>query len=393
MPSCVAKRASILIGLRKVPDNYGATPGLVNFFRDVCDDQGDETTEDYKLSFDLIDRLQSGCWAHSADLTIMHSDRNCFDTAMILTFADAGNKLPLLPVTDAEWKYLVAKIPKGGKAVTPAAKVDDPCAPTVTTPAPNPCVLPPPPPSHYAHLIQDRVCIAMPDLKCSNNCGKECSLLTPKTLTTTTVPACTSCYDCEFDEIWYAFFGTIIAFWLCQTTYKCTQDKSFFWFWAEKTSADYSPLNPVFVTGKVSPNYWQHAMFSFAVMSLFYSVLAYYFVNFMNYCVVVLSMKKEMCVKVWDWQSNLDSAMAGWQKAITFSLSHGDRSMSCVNDACPLRMWGMIIVTWLSLSALFSYWRFYMSLETVQTECKRVETVIEVGNGASMSGAGNCAVQ
>merc|ERR1719199_921988 len=104
------KKASVLVGLRKVPDNYGSTPGLAGFFKDVCDNSGSTATA--RLRFDLIDTLQAGipgmrlgCFAYSADMTIMGSDKGCFESAAIITFLDRNNHFPILPVKDAEWNY------------------------------------------------------------------------------------------------------------------------------------------------------------------------------------------------------------------------------------------------------------------------------------------------
>jgi hypothetical protein len=375
-----AKQATIMVGLRKVPDNYGATPGLADFFKQVCEPSTDNAQLQTRLRFDLIDTLTSnGCFAHSADMTFMKSNSNCFDPAVVFTFLDYNNHFPVFPVKDSEWSYFVEKVPKMGKPV-----VDGPIA---TTPSPCAPVVPPPP--VYSHIIADRVCVAMPDLECSSTCGKFCEPVVPKNFTTTSYPFCRVCYDCEVDEIWYAVFGTILTFWLCSCCYSSSQTSSWFWSGMGK---EYSPLVTAVENGAVNRPTWSRTTSAFGCMSLMMSFCSYYFINMVNYWIVVVLHKKEMCVKVWDFETALGGAASAYGST-HFSLGTGHSQYACYNDVCYFRMFGLIFCTWLSLWALFSYWFWHVQLETITVEAKREEVIVEAGGGGGAAMGGLCTVQ
>jgi hypothetical protein len=374
-----------MVGLRKVPDNFGATPGLADFFRQVCDTSSRATASDSqqmsRLRFDLIDSLSNdGCFAYSADMTLMKSNRNCFDPALIFTFLDADNHFPMFPVKDSEWDYFVQSLPKMSAPIVdgPTAAPVDPCAPA------------PPPPNIYSHLTADRVCVAMPDLNCYSVCGKFCKPVEVQTVSTTP-GGCRACYDCEIDEIWYAICATLLTFWLCQVCYNNTSGSWVAWAWSLKE--DYSPLLKPLEIGQEMPTSWANACYAFGCLSLVYSFFSYYLINIINYWVVLLIRKNEMCLKVWDFQTAL-SAFDSPFNSVHYSIWHGERAYSCYNDVCPFRLWGMIFCTWFSIWALFAYWRFHLQLETVQIEAKREEFIIETGGGGGVFGAlTTCTVQ
>jgi hypothetical protein len=363
-----------MMGLRKVPDNFGATPGLADFFRQVCDTPtGSDAQLQARLRFDLIDTLfeGGGCFANSADMTFMKSAKNCFDPAVIFTFLDANNHFPLFPVKDSEWNYFVEKIPKMTKKLVSET---DPCAPPI------------PPPEVWSHVTADRVCIAMPDLECSSTCGKFCTPANITTFTTPPVP-CRICYDCEVDEIWYAIFGTILTFWLCSLCYSSSTTS--FWFWSSQK--EYTPLVTAIENGAQDRKSWSSTVSAFGCMSLLMSFISYYFINIVNYLVVVNLGQKEMCVKVWDFQTALGGAASAFGTA-HFSLGVGHTVYDCYNDVCYFRMFGLIFVTWLSLWALFAYWFFHVAIETITVEAKREEVVVQAGGGGGAA-AGLCTVQ
>jgi len=446
-----ATQATILVGLRKVPDNYGETPNLRQFFTDVCDDEANETKDDAKLRFDVIEVIKGlngkdawGCWANSADMTLMYSDASCFNPAMVLTLLDVNNHFPVFPVKDSEWEYFVNKIPPMQEAglapiqttteapttttVTDAPKPTtttefDPCAPPAPA-APGAPTLPPAPvpdsckpqtpPEHpkvYGHVVMDRLCIAMPELHCHNDCGKVCLAVAPKSVTTTTSPGvCKACYDCEWDEVIYAFWGTLLVFWLVQCCHRncVTQDMS--WIWMPRDSLPpYSLLNPqpgcrlpgaqvaqpdTTVTqadfgraGAFGP-----ALFTFSLLTLIVTFIVYYgILNMLNYLIVVVWWKKEMCLKIWSFQTNLDQGY-GWESALhwawfwfdsfAFQNGYATKRFNCFNDFCPERLLGLVITTWLCLTALFAHWRyFYMTVETAQSYVTTEETKVEMGPG------------
>jgi hypothetical protein len=426
-----ARKATLLMGLKKVAENWGATPNLRAFMEDVCDD-AQNNKGDAQLRFDLVDIIQNArgypdaaksCFAYSADMTIMRSENNCFEPAMVWTFLDQNNHFPVFPVKDSEWDYFVANIPtmvkvSSGMTAIPqkttiSVKSQDPCAPVkqVEVPAPTPAPLPSNPcapviephPVTYSHIVQDRVCLAMPELNCNSDCTKVCKV-TPTTVSTPG-PDCKSCYDCENEDIIYAIFGTLLTFWICQTIYRnsVTKDLSE-WYWTQRGAVAYNPLSSVRDTlpdAYVPAGWWGHAVFWYAVMAFIVSWIAYYgIVSYANYVFVVQWGGKEMCNKVWDWQTNLATGIemgaVHWD-LLTF-MQYGDRRFACHNEICFNRLWGLVVTTWASLVFLFGYWRwFYISIETAQNEMKREETFIEVGGGGGMmaggSAVGACTVQ
>jgi len=210
----------------------------------------------------------------------------------------------------------------------------------------------------------DRVCIAMPDLNCHNDCGKVCTPITPKTLTTTTAPACTTCYDCEWDEVIYAFWGTLVCFWITHTIYRNTASTVQEWYWTQRNSVPYSQLVGARNAGPINPPICWHAIWGFGLLTLFTSLFSYYVVvSLANYTVVVLWQKKEMCLKVYDFQTAL-SGTNQWQTAFHwsfgqfFSTGSITTRFACFNDVCPDRLLGLVVTTWLSLWMLFGYWSY-----------------------------------
>jgi len=221
--------------------------------------------------------------------------------------------------------------------------------------------------------------------------------------TTTTAPVCVTCYDCEWDEVIYAFWGTLLVFWLVQFCYRNCVPQNMRWFWMARDSVPYSQLTRVSQADFGRPGEYCPAVCAFSLLTLIVTFIVYYgILNMLNYLLIVVWQKKEMCLKIWDWQTNLDNGY-GWETAFhwvfgeMFTTGYATKRFSCFNDVCPLRLLGLVITTWLCLSALFAYWRYYLQIETMQSEVKTEETVVEMSAGgrsmANGAGVMPCVVQ
>lgn len=219
------------------------------------------------------------------------------------------------------------------------------------------------------------------------------------------MPACVTCYDCEWDEVIYAFWGTLLVFWLVQFLYRNCVPQAYGWFWMPRDSVPYSQLTTVSQADFGRPGAFVPALLGFSLLTLICTVIVYYFIlNMLNYLVIVVWQKKEMCLKVWDWQTNLGDNGYGWQTAFhfvfgeLFTTGYNTHRFSCYNDWCPLRLLGLVITTWLCLTALFGYWRYYyMIVETMQSKVETEELAVEMtaGGRGMANGAGYmpCVVQ
>jgi len=379
-----AKKATLLIGLRKVRDNWGKTPGLGDFFKDACA-KGSEGRRDSKLRFDhAFGTYQTaagpGCWAQSADYTLMTSERNCFEPAMVFTLMDDQNHIPLFPVTDSEWEYLQKTIPT--KPAVPAGGVTPvdagPCAPR--TPEGQPVKV-------YGHILQNRMCIGMPELGCDNSCGKVCKPPTVQSGTTTTAPqTCTTCYDCERSEMCYAFFCTILAFVICNTWHKHCYNGicagRFIGTSAFESSTQrswnsdmrmpeqpYSQISPPLKA--LNQKTWPGACIGMFFLSFVSTLLAFTIVNCLDYCISVHWYGEEMCLKVFDWQNHY--YLSGYWNG------GNDRTLTCHNKVCFFRLWGLFAAVWFSLWGLFCHWRFFLAVTVEKNVVTNNRVVAEHG--------------
>jgi hypothetical protein len=204
--------ASVLVGLKKVPD-HAQTPGLAAFFDNVCPVPGAKSTAT-NLDFSKILTEFGANFAKSVDSQIISSS-HCFKTAAIFTLLNEENHLPIFPVTASDWDRLVRMIPEPFSPAAPTPTGSNPCSPT-------PAVEPP----HYyeyGFAVVDRICLDLPDLVASrktiapaHTCCKYCHQSTPEKLTTTLPyvpppPTEEYCFDCVYDEMLYAILATIIV--------------------------------------------------------------------------------------------------------------------------------------------------------------------------------------
>lgn len=372
-----AKKATLMIGLRKVPNNWGKTAGIAQFFKDVCPTSGTKGG-DSTLKFNAIDMVSGlGCWAQSADYTLMTSERDCFEPAMIFTFMDAQNHFALFPVTDNEWEDLVQMIPKakvpdmGGVVVAAAAPADSPCAPVVPVPTPSGVHV-------YGSILQNRMCLAMPELGCHNFCGKVCVPVTPQSAQTSTpLPTCTTCYDCEWMEMIYAVLCTIVAFIIANTIHKrCSGQEVHAKFWTNDIRMPDMPYSQLTQPKRaISRDTWCQACTGMFFLSFVATLIAFTLVNFIDYVIAVHWLEEEMCLKIFEYQ-NYHIRGTWWTEG---SLS------TCVNDVCFWRLAGLFLVVWMSLWLFFCYWRYHLQVTVEKQEIKRIEAKVEFGAG---SGAG-----
>jgi len=406
-----AKKATILVGLRKVPETT-ETPGLAAFFQDVCGAK--PGAQKANLSLRLKTEFPK-CWANSADMQLLTSDKDCFDAALVITLLDTANHFPIFPVKDSEWAWLLSVIARPEHPLA-AADVHAPA------PDPNPCAKPAPPPQEifpkvYGNLLADRLCVAMPEMGCDNECGKTCgavralSVGDPK-------KSCTACFDCEIDEMLYAVLATLLAFNVVQFIYKSCLEKSMQWLFNEgrvhpKTAVShqvwdsntYSDLQmpTTHNQGGVHDNYHPNtgygcAVLSMGIVSFFISVGSYYLLNMIQYLIVVKGQGKEMCVKLFDFQTNLATNSSTWQswdegaQIVGFWSWGADRVVDCYNDVCPQRLLGLMICTWLSLWSIFAYWRREWAAKATVMKLQEKSHYMISGAGGGGGGAGGCIV-
>jgi len=234
----------------------------------------------------------------------------------------------------------------------------------------------------------------MPELNCRNYCGKICMSVTPtgceifQNCTTTTPPDCTTCYDCEYPEMFYALFGTLIAFILAHSFHKCWINGygccSCFWgrgsvntqYWTVKIPMPDFPYSQLTQPQRpVSRETFVAAAGGFFVLSFIATLVAFLIVNFIDYWVASNINNQEMCLKVWDWQTFHVGNGHWWHKGL----------FTCQNQVCFYRLFGLIATTWLSLWGLFMYWRYGLVVTVEQQQIKRYEARVEYGAGAGGS--------
>jgi len=430
------KAATILLGLRKVPDGIGRTPGLGKFFKRVCENSTN-VTNDETLAFDLIDSMSmtGASFAKSADMLVMESAKDCFESGVVYTLLDENSNLPVFPVTDSEWDYFVINLPRsknglctGGGPIPKQA----PCAEQVTAP-PQTCFHP----KVYGHVIADRVCLHFADPymggrvdknDCHPSCGPGDFSEKVRILTTFTPPQtkpCATCYDCEGDDVVYAILGTWLTFFLSMNFYRrLNAEKP-----KEQIIIDHPSKKELEIgqsgccryTDKVDKFYGKSMnnrncgssclsfgdicdvygpATKFGAMVLVFTCIVYFVIlNIGNYLVTVLAMRKEMCLKLWSWQTNVHEAES-WSYMEHWSVLHGNRRYVCYNEACPGRILPLILITWLCMVAFFIFSVKEVEIEgtTKKVESKQVEIEKGHGGGTDLGVAGTpgrtyCTVQ
>jgi len=440
------KAATVLIGLRKVPDGIGRTPGLGKFFKRVCENSTN-VTNDETLAFDLIDSMSmtGASFAKSADMLVMESAKDCFESGVVYTFLDENSNLPVFPVTDSEWDYFVINLPRsknglctGGGPIPKQA----PCAEQVTAP-PQTCFHP----KVYGHVIADRVCLHFADSymdgrvdknDCHPSCGPPNFSEKVKIHTTFTPPQtkpCATCYDCEGDDVVYAILGTWLTFFLSMNFYRRLNpekkkelviienpsQKGFLGIGGDKVDKYYAKSMNNRNCGSSCLSFTDICdvygpATKFGAMVLAFTCIVYFVIlNIVNYLVTVLGMRKEMCLKLWSWQTNVDghwnigglpmadmwnATTDSWSNMEHWSAAHGNRRYVCYNEACPGRILPLILITWLCMVALFIFTVKDVEIEgtTKNVESKQVEVEKGVGGGTELGVAGTpgrtlCTVQ
>lgn len=353
-----SQKATVLVGLKKVPDgSMGVGPGLANFFRGVCGGPDAQSSTDAYLRFGNIEGGLGHCDIFSATMQTMQSEHNCFDSATVFTLLDRNNYFPLLTVTDSDWNWILANVPKAPHPFGAAGVI-------AATANPSPCAKAPPPPKEvfpkvYGHLVADRVSVAIPEFNCSSYASKFCHradlLSTNFEQAQPTYTPCTTCYDCAYDDIAYAIAATILAFFILHPIH------CHYFSCSWKPGATHS--KKIYDVGP--PRSLRYTLGFFLLTSLVWSVFAYLIVNMANYLVVVKLMEKEMCLKIFNFQTNNETAAEGRNHFSLFgSLDENHEDVySCHNEVCPWRLVPLVLTTWLSLYVFFFIWRNRMIRE------------------------------
>lgn len=362
------RQATVLIGLKKVPDST-VTPGLRAFFEHVCASNASSASLfERQLRFDLNSHSGS-CFAYSATAQVLSSEHNCFDPVMVFTLLDSQNYFPLFSVTDSEWAWLVknipAMVPAGAAIQSTAAAASEPCAKPVAPVTTHAKV--------YGHSVNDRFCVKFLDgaFACDNDCGKfmTAELLSIDQPLPLKSSICETCYDCEYDKILYAFFGTLLAFYITHWIYfkSSATELTMSWTGYLKPGESYYKSSQINDSGgytqisspsKVHPDLLCQAIIAFGIMALIVTLLSYAIVSACNFFVTVQLKQKEMCLKVWPFQSQFNSTFRS-ENQPHWGLLEGETPYFCFNQACMFRILDLILATWLPLWALFAYWRMY----------------------------------
>jgi len=297
-------------------------------------------------------------------------------------------------VTDDEWEYLRLAIPKSAVpanagGVAPIAPSDSPCE-VVPPPSPTPGV------HVYGKILQNRMCVAMPELGCHNLCGKVCTPVTPESLpiggtTTPMPPVCTTCYDCEVPEMFYAFWCTILAFMIAHTYHKCFSGamkgqteaftEKYFTNDVQMPDMPYSQLTQpkrAHFRGTCCP-----AATGMFFLSFFATLIAFCIVNSLDYVISVYWHQQEMCILLFDIQ-RFNVRGHWWTEQGSL--------YTCHNQVCFYRLWGLFVAVWMSLWCLFCYWRYWLEVTVEKQEVKRVEAKIEYGGGGGAFAYGGSSV-
>lgn len=437
------KQTFIMIGLKRVPDNFGETTIKINatgeertipgetanvrgFFEGVCKGlapsvgNANYTIENRSNILDLAKaHTQNMCFATEADMTIMmpldpSATPPCFDQATAYTLLDHNDEFPTLPVRDSDYNFLLSKLPVGSHSS------DDPCAPTNQNK------------KMYGHVMVDRTCVFFEGLNCTHKCKKFCQaydLLSTKV--DTTLPPLwlppPLCVDCEFSEAIYAILATWLTIVMVYLTYYAFANMSTS-AWKAITSEEYDHYMTL-VTNKrdhVEPGrevdlwetgnrhgvggarccsgpWWSPATIAanlgLLLICLAWSVFWYYAINILDwaFCQVV---GWELCIKVWSWQYDWDINVWFFHNQTYSQGEYLDKQHHRLGswllpwavpwelniDTCYFRLFGMILITWLCTWVLFCYWRMSLTAtikETTHHEAvARMDHIVASGFGA-----------
>jgi hypothetical protein len=393
--------------------------------------------------------MTGAAFAKSADRLVMESAKDCFDSGVVYTFLDENSNLPLFTVTDSEWDYFVINVPRSKSAIctaaptapptpAPTAAPSDPCAPQaagrrldgVDPCAPQTAAPPAAPvcfhPKVYGHVIADRVCLefansctpefgTIPSAQCikgENQCHPSCG--PPKNrigMVTSTLPPpapCRTCYDCEGDDIIYAILGTWFTFFFAMNLYRkldAYESKKKFLVHSggdisKKFDVDHTLNNRNLQSSLIlCKDCFFGANMKFGLMVFIFTCLVYAGLNWINYFVVVKIKGKEMCMKIWAMQTTVSGGQT-WSSMEHWSALHGNRVYNCFNDACPFRLLPLMLITWLSMTALFIFSSKEEQVEGVTNVITSTQVEVEAGAGggtdlgvSGSKGGTRCAVQ
>jgi len=354
------EQSFILIGLKKVRDGT-PTPGLVDFFKGVCSNS--------PASLMNLTRGMN-CSGSSVDFLQMKPFGTCFKESSAFTILDRDNGFPVFPVTDTDWAWLQSQLPV-------EAANENPCAPS------------PVPKITYGEVVVDRMCLRLDGVsECSKYCTKYCEpFLSGNTTTgTTTMPINPPiCFDCEwYMEALTSLFATYIAIWLSHSCWECFGQRGYAWYYHTlgkgRDDSPYSPMltsaNQSVLHSGVRPDIFAFSVVSMGFMSLFWTISAFYLVNLIDYVFEEVIFGWDMCLKLWSFEFDVSKA---W--------NDGTNIMVPPNQDCWFRFLALIIITWLSIWFLFSYWQYWKVAavrEIITTEKEFVE--MEVGGFGMMSG-------
>jgi len=389
----VTKQATILVGLRRVHDHTRSsysndtirmTPNVRGFFDALCYTK-DSTLSASETSLDLNKAKEPDvagtCFAASADMEDVSAlnqfdSKPCFTGFTVYSLLDVNNRFPVLPVMDADYEWLLSKLPVGRNQCN----------------AKN---------AMYGAVKMDRVCVefeGMQDQVCKNTCGKVCSSNIINTGTTTPGPAIPPaiCIDCEMYEAIYAIIATFLVVMLSYYTYLSNSMSAIsMWSSFELPGSPHEKFGELQATNFPTHQQVNKDLFWPAVLGLFFismawSFIVYYTINLLDtlWCYMICH---PQCIRLWPFQYAFDEAHYLSVNG-TFAqqqLSHltqeeagrwilawdGPRRMINI-DWCPGRLMGLIVATWFATWFLLCWWRAEQKVAVKKTIIK-TETITE----------------
>jgi len=394
--------SSIMIGLKKVPEGT-PTPGLGAFFKAVCT-KGPATS----LYFASIINQGSFQWVKSADQEIISSP-NCFDKGAIFTFLSWENYFPIFPVTESDWDYLASIIPApwipsqhrphpvlppGGNTGpsspcdTTTPSLSSPCD-TTTPNVPVPVYF-----IEYGFAVVDRICLHFPEMPGDNKCCKFCYQQTTTTTTPTRPCPPPYCYDCTWDEIWYALLATCIVWRFMRCCCGGASVSAFWFYWSGYDPHNgLKPYEPM-IRGPRNVYDANQAPFlrvfcTTGMSSLLVTGLTYFFINMMDFLISEVFLKKEMCIKILNFELGQSLAAHVQGGGAIFGIfdwyDYHYYACGIMDIVCFWRLAGLAWVTWMSV-----WWVYLWALQSEMMGMKEVivvETEYKVAEGAA-AGAG-----
>jgi len=228
----------------------------------------------------------------------------------------------------------------------------------------------------YGFIMTDRICMHFPELQGNNNCCKFC--YTPGTTTTSSSLPCPPpyCYDCTWDEIWYAILATLIVWRVMRCCFGDGQRSGYWYYWSEKTrGTGYEPYSPMVTAPLSAYEEGKGICCGVACSTCFCALIAtictYYFINCLDYWVTVCILKKEMCIKLFSFEYSVwDGHIMGDGSIFGIFDWYDWHSYSCgIQDiVCWLRLSGLMLVTWMSV-----WWVYVWA---VLSEAKAVKEIL-----------------